>query len=107
MGVYRLAPLKLRDWATSSEGEAAATQLISVLVTEHLSAPGRVSVGPGRVFVGYDEQSALRILFADGLMVLQKSVNLEVGMQGCVQQMAVSCKAFTLAFVCHFVLLHF
>ena len=40
MWATRLEPLKLRDWATSSEGEAAATQLISVLVTEHLAAPG-------------------------------------------------------------------
>lgn len=36
----RLQPLKLRDWVCSHEGESVAAQLISVLVTEHLSASG-------------------------------------------------------------------
>ena len=36
----RLQPLRLRDWVCSSEGEAVAAQLISVLVTEHLTATG-------------------------------------------------------------------
>ncbi|KAK9806121.1 hypothetical protein WJX72_002210 [[Myrmecia] bisecta] len=39
----RLRPLKLRDWVCSSEGEAVAAQLISVLVTEHLSSTGGVA----------------------------------------------------------------
>ena len=37
----RLQPLKLRDLVCSSEGEGVAAQLISVLVTEHLTATGR------------------------------------------------------------------
>ena len=37
----RLEPLKLRDLVCSSEGEAVAAQLISVLVTEHLTATGQ------------------------------------------------------------------
>ena len=36
----RLPGLRLRDWVTSSAGEAAAAQLISVLVTQHLAAAG-------------------------------------------------------------------
>lgn len=36
----RLQPLKLRDLVCSSEGEGVAAQLISVLVTEHLTATG-------------------------------------------------------------------
>ena len=40
----RLQPLKLRDLVCSSEGEAVAAQLISVLVTEHLTATGSLTV---------------------------------------------------------------
>lgn len=36
----RLQPLKLRDLVCTSEGEGVAAQLISVLVTEHLTATG-------------------------------------------------------------------
>lgn len=32
--------LKLRDWVCAANGEAAAAALISVLITEHLSATG-------------------------------------------------------------------
>jgi nuclear pore complex protein Nup155 len=37
----RLQNLKLRDLVCSPEGEAVAAQLISVLVTEHLTASGK------------------------------------------------------------------
>lgn len=39
----RLLPLTLRDWVCSREGDAVAAQLISVLVTEHLTATGGAS----------------------------------------------------------------
>lgn len=32
--------VKLRDWVCSANGEAVAASLISVLITEHLSATG-------------------------------------------------------------------
>lgn len=35
-----LRTLRFRDWVASEDGEAAATQLIAVLVSEHLSAVG-------------------------------------------------------------------
>ena len=41
----RLQPLKLRDLVCSPEGEAVAAQLISVLVTEHLTATGSIHLG--------------------------------------------------------------
>ncbi len=50
MGVCLNLPLKSsfctrREWVASEDGEALATQLISVLVAEHLSASGEAICG--------------------------------------------------------------
>lgn len=37
---HTLPPLLCREWVASEDGEVLATQLISVLVAEHLSASG-------------------------------------------------------------------
>ncbi|KAL4426022.1 hypothetical protein ABPG75_010038 [Micractinium tetrahymenae] len=39
----QLRALRFREWVSSEDGEAVATQLISVLVAEHLSATGGVA----------------------------------------------------------------
>jgi nuclear pore complex protein Nup155 len=42
-GRAALRALRFRDWVASADGEAVATQLISVLVSEHLAAGGGAS----------------------------------------------------------------
>jgi hypothetical protein len=42
-GGYGEGPLRLRDWVTSGAGESAAAGLISVLISEHLSATGALA----------------------------------------------------------------
>lgn len=58
--------LKLRDWVTGAHGEAAAAALISVLITEHLSATGGpTSASP--LFLSFAESSKSAFLLSPGL----------------------------------------